>query len=416
MSSNEPTGASSPLPEPQPPRRWPRVVALVLGVGAVAAVVVTRQQSARAAKEKGGRPDRAIPVATAPVRTADVPVTLTGLGTVTPLNTVTVRTRIDGQLMTVAYREGQLVKAGDLLAEIDPRPYQVQLLAAEGQLARDEAALQNARLDLVRYRTLAAEDAIARQQLDTQGAVVMQGEAAVKSDRAAIESAKLNLTYCRITAPFGGRVGLRVVDPGNMVRSADASGIAVVTQVQPIAVTFTLPADQLPSVLEKVRGGEKLAVDALDREMRKVLARGALDAIDNQIDPATGTVKLKARFANEDGSLYPNQFVNARLLVETLKGAVVAPTAALQRSPQGAYVWLATAKGTAELRPVETRLTDGDVTVVKSGLAPGDAVVVDGTDKLQPGAKVTTAAPGGAPGGPGGPPKGGAGGPKKKDA
>ena len=404
MNSGEP---SQPVPESSPDtstpvarrRRWPRLLALAVVLLLVGWFVLARQHDARAAKEKAGKTDRAIPVTAATVRTGDVPVTLSGLGSVTAINTVTVRTRIDGQLMAVAYREGQLVKAGELLAEIDPRPYQVQLLSAEGQLARDESALQNARLDLARYQTLAAEDAVARQQLDTQAAAVTQAEAAAKSDRAAVESAKLNLAYCRITAPIPGRVGLRVVDAGNMVHAADAGGLAVLTQVQPIMVTFALPADQLPPVLEKVRTGQHLAVDALDREMRRTLATGTLDAIDNQIDQTTGTLRLKARFANDDGALFPNQFVNARVLVDTLKGVVVAPTAALQRSPQGTYVWLVTPKGTAELRPVEVRLTDGDVTVVRSGLAAGDVVVVDGTDKLQPGAKVTVLVPGGAPGG-----------------
>ncbi len=342
---------------------------------------------------------RAVPVVTAPARVEDVARAVNGLGTVTPLQTVTVRSRVDGQLVSVAFHEGQIVGPGDLLAQIDPRPFQVQLMQAEGQLAKDQAALTNAQADLRRYEALIQQDSISRQQLDTQKATVSQSEAAIQSDQAQIEGAKLNLAYSRITAPIGGRVGLRLVDPGNMVHAADANGLVVITQLHPIAVVFTLPGDQLGQVLSARRSGAKLAVEAYDRELRKRLASGELVAIDNQIDTATGTVRLKAEFPNQDDALFPNQFVNARLLVETLRGALVVPTAALQRSPQSAFVWRVKPDDTVEAREVEVELTQGDETVLRKGLAAGDEVVVDGVDKLQPGSRVTHGAPGAPAGG-----------------
>jgi multidrug efflux system membrane fusion protein len=298
-----------------------------------------------------------------------------------------VRSRVDGQIMRIAFKEGQMVHQGELLVEIDSRPFQVQLTQAEGQKAKDDAALKNAQLDLSRFQSLIQDKIIPQQQLDTQAALVNQDEAAVKADLGAVQSAQLNLTYSRVTAPISGTVGLRLVDLGNMVHAADANGMLAITQLQPITVLFTIPADQIPQVQEKLQAKELLAVDAFDRDFKQKLASGNLVAIDNQIDPATGTLKLRAQFLNEDNALFPNQFVNVRLLVDTLKGVVIVPTAAIQRSAQSTFVYLV--KGdTVEQRNVEVRSTDGDDTAIRSGLNPGDVVVVDGVDKLQPGSKV----------------------------
>jgi membrane fusion protein, multidrug efflux system len=346
----------------------------------------TQGKGGKAGAGKG--PDRPVPVLAAAAHTKDVGVYLTGLGTVAPLNTVAVKSRVDGQLLRIAFHEGQVVRAGELLAELDPRPFQVQLMQAEGQRAKDEAALQNARVDLQRYQALIADDAIPRQQLDTQAATVAQFQAALKSDQAQIESAKLNLSYARITAPTGGRVGLRQVDVGNIVHAGDPNGIVVITQLQPIDVLFTIPADHLSQVLPQVHAGRSLAVDAYDRDLKNKLATGQLLAVDNQIDPTTGTVRLKAIFPNQNEALFPNQFVNARLLVDTLRNAVVVPTAALQRSPQATYVYLVKPDHTVESRNVTVRLTEGDDATIESGLQPGDLVVIDGVDKLRPGMKV----------------------------
>jgi multidrug efflux system membrane fusion protein len=336
---------------------------------------------------KGGQ-NRAVPVLAAAAQTKDVGVYLTGLGNVAPLNTVSVKSRVDGQLLRIDFREGQMVRAGDLLAEIDPRPFQVQLMQAEGQKAKDEAALHNAQVDLQRYQVLYAQDSIAKQQLDTQAATVAQVQATLKSDQAQIESAKLNLTYSRVTAPTGGRVGLRQVDVGNIVHAGDANGIVVITQLQPIDVLFTIPADHLPQVLPQVRAGRVLAVDAYDRDLKRKLATGKLLAVDNQIDPTTGTVRIKAQFPNGDEALFPDQFVNARLLVNVLRGAVTVPTAAIQRSPQSTYVYVVKPDHTVENRNVVVELTEGDDAVIQSGVAAGDVVIVDGVDKLRPGMKV----------------------------
>ncbi|MBW8877908.1 MAG: MdtA/MuxA family multidrug efflux RND transporter periplasmic adaptor subunit [Acidobacteria bacterium] len=384
--------------EPQPRRRWLRWL-LILGAVAVAIYLFAHRpgqnknpgqgqdQARGAAGGKGGQ-DRPVPVLAAAAKTKDVGVYLTGLGTVAPLNTVGVKSRVDGQLLRIAFHEGQIVHAGDLLAELDPRPFQVQLMQAEGQKAKDEAALQNARVDLKRYQVLIQEDSIPRQQLDTQAATVAQFEAALKSDQALIESAKLNLSYARVTAPAGGRVGLRLVDVGNIVHASDPNGIVVITQLQPIDVLFTIPADHLSQVLPKVHAGQSLAVDAYDRDLKNKLATGNLLAVDNQIDPTTGTVRLKALFPNGDEALFPNQFVNARLLVDTLRGAVTVPAAAIQRSPQSTFVYLVKPDHTVESRNVAVQMTEGDDATIQSGLSAGDVVVVDGVDKLRPGAKV----------------------------
>lgn len=369
-------------------RRLLRWLVPAVGIVAVAIwLILPRANKAQAAKARSSAV-REVPVVGLAARTGDLGVYVSGLGTVTPVSTVTVRSRVDGQLVRVAFREGQLVREGDLLAELDPRPFQVQLHAADGQLARDEAALKNARLDLTRYQTLMEQDSIPRQQLDTQIAAVNQAEAVVKSDEAQVESAKLNLTYSRVTAPTSGRVGLRLVDPGNIVHAGDASGLLVITQIQPITVVFAIPADRLPAVLRETRAGRRPDVEAWDRDLKNRLATGSLLAVDNQIDPSTGTVRIKALFPNEDFSLYPNQFVNARLLVETLHGTTLIPTAGLQRSPQSTFVYVVKKDGTVDMRIVDVQLTEGDDTSIRSGVLAGEIVVVDGVDKLQPGAKV----------------------------
>jgi len=339
----------------------------------------------------------AIPVVAARARSGSMPLYLSGLGTVTALRTVTVRTQVDGQLIDVAFQEGQLVHAGDRLAQIDPRPFQVQLEQAEGQKARDEATLANAKLDLERYKALVAIDAAPRQQLDTQISTIAQLEAGLKADQAQIDAARLNLTYARITSPVTGRIGLRQVDPGNIVHTTDQGGLAVITQRQPIAVVFTVAQDHLPELLRQLRGSRRLAVEAFDRDLSTRLAAGTLSAVDSEIDPTTGTIKLKATFPNEDEALFPNQFVNARLLVDTVRDAVIVPTAALQRGPQETYVYVVNADGTVQSRTVQTSIEEQDETVVTKGLAAGEIVVIDGADRLQPGSQVAVRFAGGKP-------------------
>ena len=340
---------------------------------------------------------RPTPVVVAAAHTRDVGVYIAGLGSVTPLNTVLVRSRVDGQLLTVKFREGQMVAAGDLLAEIDPSPFEAQLTQFQGQLTRDEALLENARLDLKRYETLASTDAIPEQQIDTQRSLVRQYEGTVKNDQGQIDSTRVMLGYCRITSPIGGRVGLRLVDAGNMIHASDPNGLVVITQVQPIAVVFTLPEAQVNVVRAKVRQGVKLPVEAFDRDLKHKLATGELATLDNQIDTTTGTLKLKAIFANADDSLFPNQFVNPRLLIDTLKGVVLVPNAAIQRGTQGNFAFVVKEDQTVDVRPVEVRLTEGDATAISKGLAAGEVVVTEGVDRLQAGSRVETARPG-APG------------------
>jgi membrane fusion protein, multidrug efflux system len=353
---------------------------------------LTRPGKGQSAKSTGGASaaavPRATPVVTAVTRAGDLPVSITALGSVTALNTVTVRSRVDGELLKVHFNEGQLVRAGDLLAEIDPSPFHAQLTQAEGQLARDMAALQNARLDLERYRVLVDKEMIARQQYDTQAATVRQAEGAVKANQGQVDAIKVQISYTRITAPLSGRVGLRLVDAGNMVKANDPGGLVVIAQVEPIGVVFAIPEDSLQPVLRQYRGGKAVPVEAYDREGKRKLATGILAAVDNQIDPATGTVKLKASFANRDGGLFPNQFVNARVLLDVLPNVVLAPSEAIQRGPQGAFVYVVRPDGVAQMRRLELGPSDGGLVAVKQGLKAGEAVVVDGAEKLQDGAKV----------------------------
>jgi membrane fusion protein, multidrug efflux system len=380
---------------PRSSRRWWVGLLVLALVGMGAYVFVTHEGMAPSAPPARGQAPgpRPLPVIAVPAKVGDLNVYLTGLGAVTPLNTITVKSRVDGELIEAPFREGQIVKAGDVLAEIDPRPFEVQLTQAEGQMARDQALLKNAQLDMQRYRVLVAQDSIATQQLDTQEALVRQYEGAIKVDQGQIDSAKLQLTYCHITAPIGGRVGLRLVDPGNIVHATDTTGLVVITQLQPIAVVFAIAEDSLPAVLAKLKAGESLPVEAYDREQRQQLAVGSLLTVDNQIDPTTGTVRLKAVFPNADNILFPNQFVNARLLLEVKRGATVVPAAAIQRSPQGPFVYVVKADQTVAMRPVTIGVSQGDATAISAGLVPGDLVVTDGVERLRDGAKVEVQGP-----------------------
>lgn len=329
-----------------------------------------------------------MPVGVATAQRKDIPVYLTGLGSVQAFNSVNVKSRVDGQLTQVAFREGQQVQKGELLAVIDPRPYEVALSQAQATLFRDQAQLRDARLNYERFKDLLQQSgAMSQQQVDTQKATSDQLEGTVRSDQAAIDSAKLNLTYCHITAPLAGRIGIRLVDVGNMVHASDTNPLLVITQLQPISVLFTLPEDQLPSVAQRMRQGA-LSVDAYSRDDLTKIDSGKLQTIDNTIDPTTGTGRLKAVFDNKGDTLWPNQFVNIHLLLEVRKDAIAIPAAAIQRGPQGTFVYALKADQTVEVRPVTVSLTQNNTTVIASGLAVGDTVVVDGQDKLQAGAKV----------------------------
>ncbi len=335
-------------------------------------------------------PQRVVPVRTATVVERDMDLYINGLGTVTAFKTVTLKSRVDGELVKVAFTEGQMVREGDLLAEIDPRPYQALLTQAEGTLQRDEAMLQLARLTLARGKELLEKKSIAKQQLDEEAAQVAQLEGTVETDRGMVDNARLQLTYCRIIAPVSGRIGLRLVDQGNIVHANDLLGMAVITQLQPIALVFPISQDEIPRVQSRTREEPDLEVLAYDRGFGMKLATGKLYAIDNQVDATTGTVKLKAKFENEDGMLFPNQFVNARLLVSTKKNAIIAPSAAVQRGPNGSFVYVVKPDETVEVQLVSVGESEGDKTSIDKGLAPGDIIVTDGIDKLTKGAKITT--------------------------
>ena len=317
-----------------------------------------------------------------------MPITIDALGVVTPLATVTVKTQIAGKLMTVGFQEGQLVKAGDFLAQIDPRPYQAALALAQGQLEKDSALYAQAQADLARYQTLSKQDSIARQQVEDQVFLVAQDKAAMAADQAQIDTANLNIAYCHIVAPVSGRVGLRQVDPGNYLQPSDTTGIVVITQLDPISVVFSTPEDNLPQITARLNAGATLPVTAFDRANVKQLTVGTLTTFDNQIDVTTGTFKLRATFANPDGALFPNQFVNVRLLVDTLSGAVLAPNAAVQLGANGSFVYVVKDDSTVAARPVKTGPADATNTAIVSGLAAGENVVIDGVDRLRDGAKV----------------------------
>jgi multidrug efflux system membrane fusion protein len=364
------------------------VLVALLGVAGGYAWLQKRDEPKAAVPAKGPGKGGPTPVVAAAARSDSIDVIMNGLGTVTPLRTVTVRARVDGELMRVNFQEGQVVKEGQLLAEIDPRSFQMQLEQAQGQLAKDMALLQNARLDLERYQALFKQDSIAKQQVDTQMSLVRQYEGAVRVDRSQIDSARLQLSYTKVVAPVSGRVGLRLVDPGNIVRAGDANGLVVITQLQPAAVVFTVPQDAVPAVMKRLQSGERIPVDAWDREQKAKLGEGALASADNQVDPATGTVKLKAQFDNADNALFPNQFVNVRMKLDTLRDVVVIPSAAVQRGAQGLFVYVVRGDNTVTQRPVKLGPVEGQRVAITEGLVPGDSIVVDGMDRLRPGAPV----------------------------
>ena len=377
-------------------RRKTRRRRLILaGVGAAALIAVLAWAMKPAGQTGGGRGGFArgaggggpVPVRAVAATTGTVDVTVDALGTVAALNTATIHSRVDGPLLKVPFREGQLVKGGDLLAQIDPSTFQAALAQAEGQLAKDEAQLAGARVDLERYAGLLAKDSIARQTVDAQRFTVQQLEGAVRADKAAVENVRLQLTFTRITAPFAGRVGLRQVDPGNMVHASDANGIVVLTQTHPIYVVFSVPSEYVPQINRHFSRGDALPVEALDRD-GKVVASGKLAAVDNQIDTTTGTIKLKALFDNSDDSLFPEQFVTARLRLDTLSGATLVPSAAVQRGAPGTFVYVVNADNTVSLRKMSPGPSSGDLVSVKDGVRPGEKVVIDGLDKLRDGAQV----------------------------
>ncbi|HTC92279.1 MAG TPA: MdtA/MuxA family multidrug efflux RND transporter periplasmic adaptor subunit [Terriglobales bacterium] len=362
--------------------------AIFPAVVALACLICWGCSGATSTSKAAAATSRPTTVTVGKVRQQDMSVYLTGLGSVEASYTVTVKSRVDGQLVSVPFKEGQQVRKGELLAVIDPRPFEVQLSQAQAQQFKDEASLRDAKLNLERFTGLLPSGIIAQQQVDTQAALVDQLEGAVRSDQAQIDNAKLQLTYCHITAPISGRIGLRLVDPGNIVHASDANGLLVITQLEPIAVLFTLPEDNLPAVAQHLRQGP-LQVEAYSRDDQTKLATGTLLTIDNEIDPTTGTGRLKSMFDNKEGTLWPNQFVNVNLLLEVRKNTIIVPNAAVQHGPQGAFVYVVNEKDkSAELRPVTVSLTQGNVAAIASGLQPGDLVVTDGQDKLQNGSKV----------------------------
>ena len=394
--SREKARFASPLRElkPEAPitasvgRRWQMIVGVLI-LGLLAYLWLGRSSKPSGASSQAPPSARGIvPVAVALSRIGDLNRYLTAIGTVTPFNTVTVRSRVDGELVKVNFTEGQMVRQGEVLAEIDPRPFQVQLQQAQGQLARDQAALKDANLDLDRDRVLVGEGVLSRQLFDAQLSTAKQAEGSVITDQANIKNANLQLTYSRITAPLSGRIGLRLVDPGNIIHSTDTQGLAVITQLQPIAVLFSIPEDDLPKVLGDLKSGDSLPVEAYDRDLKNKLAAGSLLTLDNEIDQNTGTIRLKASFLNTNNELFPNQFVNIRLLVDTMHDAVLIPSAAIQRSSQGSYVYVVRPDKTAEARNVKVGAIQGELASVQNGVNPGELVVTDGVDKLTTGARV----------------------------
>jgi membrane fusion protein, multidrug efflux system len=347
-----------------------------------------RQHQTAHSTVKASAVPRSVPISAATANKGDVGVYIDAIGTVTPVYTVTVTSRVQGQIMSVNYREGQMVHKGDSLVEIDTRPYEAALIQAQGQLAHDQALLNEARIDLDRYKAALERNAIAKQQYDDQVQIVAQDEGTVKNDEGTLANAKVNLVYCHITSPIDGRVGLRLVDPGNIVQANSTTTLVVITQLQPITVIFSVAEDYLPQIQQQLHAGHRMTVDAFDREQKKKIAMGSLLTVDNQIDTTTGTVKLKAEFPNTDDALFPSQFVNSHLLVETQHGAILIPTAAIQRNAQGAYVYVVKTDQTASIRTVTAGTTDGNVTAVQ-GIEAGEVVAVNGFDKLQDGIKVS---------------------------
>jgi membrane fusion protein, multidrug efflux system len=368
-------------------RRW-FVLSCLLILLVVAGIVWWTRQGAAPQQGNAGRNSAPMSIVPEVVGKGDIGININALGTVTSLATVTIRTQISGYLQKIDFTEGNDVKKGDLLAEIDPRPYEAALAQAKGQLARDEAMLKGAQVDLTRYQGLAAQNAVPHQTLDTQVALVAQDQGTVEADKASVKSAEVNLQYCRIVSPLDGRVGLRQVDQGNYVTPGDANGIVVITQLQPISVLFTVPEDNLQAISKRLQAGAVLPSTALDRTGVTKIADGSLQTFDSQIDPTTGTIKLRAQFTNDDRLLYPNQFVNIRLLLDTHKGVTTMSTAGIQRGSPGTFVYLVNADNTVSVRPFKLGVTDGDRVEVLSGLAPGDRIVIDGADKLRDGAKI----------------------------